>query len=75
MSLENIKVGDKVMVESYVSGQRIWSREVTNLTYKHDRGSGEPYPVIVLENGDEFDATTGNAVSPQTSYCIKQIVR
>lgn len=70
MSLENIQVGDKVMVECYSGLGTGGEDTVIALTNRYDRNSGEPYPVIILEGGHEFDATTGNAVTPPTAYYI-----
>jgi hypothetical protein len=69
-SLENVEIGDLVFVGCWATERYLGTESVKELIVKHDRGSGEPYPVIVLANGHQFDATTGNAVSPQTSHYI-----
>lgn len=69
-NLLNLQIGDKVQVECYSGLGTGGEDTVTDLTYRYDRNSGEPYPVIILENGHEFDATTGNAVTPPTAYYI-----
>lgn len=70
MSLSNIKVGDKVIVECMTSmGGPDSTEKVTKVGQKYDENTGKPYKVIYC--GEHmFSAVTGNALNPPTMYFI-----
>ncbi len=68
--LTRLKIGDKVTVHRDYGFADSWEQTVVGLDNRYDRNSGEPYPTVILNGGFEFDATTGNAVTPPTGEYI-----
>jgi hypothetical protein len=70
MNLEKYKVGDEIII---VSSQTLGIpefRTIKELIFKQDKISGEEFPVIVMDNDQQFDVTTGNAITAPYNYTL-----
>jgi hypothetical protein len=73
-NLTKLEVGDTVMTECFSGLGTGGKATVKALTNKYDKNSGEPFPVVILDNDQEFDATTGNAITAPYAYYISHKV-
>ena len=65
-----IKVGDEVNVECYSALGSGGKATVKEIKTKYNEDNGKPYKVIVIDDGQEFSAEGGEALTPPTMYYI-----
>ena len=72
MKLNEVNIGDKVYIDGYTSmaQQNFGVRDVIDIKYKYDEGTGERYKVIVI-NAGEFDSRTGESLNKNSMYYIE----
>jgi len=74
-SLPELKVGDKVYMDCQV-GCSMGASSTGYVTIKafktkYNESTGKPYPVIVIEGGQEFHGEKGYAITTPWAYLLR----
>lgn len=69
MSLPEIKIGDKVMVECCSGLGSGGPEKITDIKIQYNVKTGKPYKVLYCKK-HKFSAKTGNALNEPTMYYI-----
>jgi len=69
--LPEFKAGDRVQVECYSGHGDPFVGTIKQIKVKYDEDTGDPYKVIVLNDGHQFDAVSGTAITEPTMYYIE----